>query len=113
MSLIPKTTQPLAKAIRTLEGQITVVASTLEGVLAAVDPSKLNPKWAAIAIAAQSVGLALSRGYAKAHATASPLVSEGDALLLAIEHGDPTAVTEAADAVAPAEIEHGLAPDNG
>lgn len=66
--MIPAKTQPLAKAIRTLEGILVVVSDAAMAVAAVPAVHALNPKVAAACIAVQHVGLLVQRGVIKAKA---------------------------------------------
>lgn len=67
--MIPKQTTPLAKAIRTLEGQLITASNVAVIAVSAVDPHTLPPKYAAIIVAVQNIVLALSRALVKAKAS--------------------------------------------
>lgn len=88
-----KTTQPLAKAITTLEGQLSVLLTVVLGAAGSPALHALNPKVAAIAIAVNNLALLAQRGLLKAKALqATPLGTEmldsahpGTAVLQALE----------------------------
>lgn len=110
---MPQTT-PLRKAITTLEGQLVAAGDVVAIVASAVDPSQLPPKWAALAVAIQHVGLAVSRGYVKGQsywpAAAATVEADADdlgAAWHAIEHGDPEATAAALEDVAASVPESG------
>lgn len=67
--MIPTQTTPLAKAIRTLEGQLITVSNVAVVATAAIDPSALPPKYAAFVVAGQNIVLAISRALVKVKAS--------------------------------------------
>lgn len=63
------TTTPLAKAITTLEGQLSVAATVAIGVAGSPVLHALNPKVAAVAIVVNNVALLVQRGVIKVKAS--------------------------------------------
>jgi hypothetical protein len=86
---IPKLTNPLSKGIRTTEGILTTVVSSLVGLVSLVDPSSLPHREGAIIIAASTGLLTAQRGLIKVAAITQGLGAGAPAT--------PTDVTDAAD----------------
>ena len=64
--MIPKTTSPLTKSIRTLEGWVVAVAAAIPWVVALVNPHTLSPHLAAEWSSISAVALVVSRSALKA-----------------------------------------------
>lgn len=89
-------TQPLAKAITTLEGQLVVALNVVIGVASVPAIHALNPKVGAIVLGVQNVAFIAQRALIKVKALNVPgLIDQGDnvgEILAAIEGetaGDP------------------------
>lgn len=67
--MISQTTTPLAKSIRTLEGQLVTISNVAAVALSAVDPTTLPHKWAAAVVAVQNIALLAQRGFIKVKAS--------------------------------------------
>jgi hypothetical protein len=87
---IPRLSAPLTKAIRTSEGILTWLSSVVIAIGAAIDPSKLPPKVAAIVVGALTVAHSVSRTILKATAIQKDLGVDAPIPF------DPVALDEAA-----------------
>lgn len=82
-------TSPLARAWKTTEGILVILLDLILVGTAAIDPSTVSPKTAAIVIGAQHVALLAQRGLIKAIA-----LSKVPAVAAVLDAPDPVKVAE-------------------
>lgn len=93
--MIPKTTTPLTKSIRTLEGQLVTASNVAAVALSAVDPSALPHKYAGAVVVIQNIALILQRGLIKVKSlngvlpVATEVTHDLEDVLSALESEDP------------------------